>query len=831
MDDFSRISWIPSRGFYPEKADMSAALDALANALASADSSGLRGIAAPQIPSGPEYAIWRLMIGWTGEFGPDQAVLVRQAVRAIGGRFFCGQISPTIVQALRRAGLEYDHAGSLVCSPFRPSWINASELDKTDGLDSPSVLRVPDESVRAEAFMEDSFGYMSWKSRALKEACWKVFKAPGGATILVALPTGSGKSLCFHYLARFSSGLTVVIVPTVALAIDHYRSAMKFPALVELAPQYFASDDPAFDPAQVAESVRSGNCRLLFCSPESCVSGRLRDILTELAEQGRLSNVIVDEAHMVATWGVYFRIDFQFLSAQWKQWRLKAKGMLKTVLLSATFTDECRAGLARLFPSDEWIEFISQRLRPELAYYSGRFATEDERSNAVMETLHLLPRPAILYTTRVEDSTKWLRQLKTAGYQRVQSFTGETPARERRDLLTLWRDNKIDLMVATSAFGLGVDKADVRSVVHVCLPENLDRYYQEVGRAGRDGYSAVSVLTVTQLDYQIAESMGPTLLRPETIQDRWTSLWRTAEAVDTKSHIYRVNVRTKRDELIGTRTYEENVRWNKRLLLQLYRAGLIELLKLEVETKEEVLAEWATIEVRFTPDTPNVASLIETERSAEVKSLEKGLNMMQLCVGNDQRLCSMLARMYGKGTLRICGGCSGCRIDDRPIDECRYLPVPPSLVTSPMKEIVLGLPPVGNAGEVHPLVQWIRRSAQIQGIIRFACADEELGSLIGIVKEAFGGNPQPYRIDPLGRWDQYWTLPFRLEPDEDLIVVHSQQVHLGAWNLKCGRVITHWICKGCVSTDSRGRNWTDYPGLYPHLTPDAWIATGGRNVH
>jgi ATP-dependent DNA helicase RecQ len=673
--------------------------------------------------------------------GPDQAVLVRQAITEIGGSLFCGQINPMLIEVLRRSGLEVDHAGSLVCSPFRPSWIGNSDLIGSDGLDSPARLRVPNESVLGEAFLEASFGYRCWKSRALKEACWKVIKAPGGATVLVALPTGSGKSFCFHYLARFSGGLTVVIVPTIALAIDHYRSAMNFPALAELSPHYFASDDPAFDPVQVAESVRSGNCRLLFCSPESCVSGRLRDILTELAEQGRLSNVIVDEAHMVATWGIYFRIDFQFLSAQWKQWRLKAKGTLKTVLLSATFTDECRTGLTRLFPSDEWIEFISQRLRPELAYYSGRFATEDERGSAVLEALHVLPRPAILYTTRVEDSTKWLKRLKAAGFQRVQSFTGETPARERRDLLTLWRNNKIDLMVATSAFGLGVDKADVRSVVHVCLPENLDRYYQEVGRVGRDGYSAVSLLTVTPLDYQIAESMGPTLLRPATIQDRWTSLWRTAEAVDTKSHIYRVNVRTKRDELIGTRTYEENVRWNKRLLLQLYRAGLIQLLNLEAETKEELLGEWATIEVKFAPDTPNVASLIETERSAEVESLEKGLSMMQLCVGNDQRLCVMLAKMYGKGTLRICGGCPGCRIDERSVDDCRDLPLPPSIGTFPAKEIVLGLPAIGNAREVHPLVQWIRRAAQIRKIDRFACADEDLEVLINLVKEAFGGNP------------------------------------------------------------------------------------------
>jgi ATP-dependent DNA helicase RecQ len=810
---------------------MTGALKALASALAQADSNELRGIALPHKPEGAEYAIWRLMLGWRDEFGPDQAVLVRQAVRAIGGRLFCGEVSTNIADALVQVGLHYDHAGSLVCSDYRPVWLVDSHLSDSDALDSPSVLRVPDESVPAEALLKDSFGYANWKSRALKEACWRVLKADAGETILVALPTGSGKSLCFHYLARFSTGLTVVIVPTIALAIDHYRSATNLPSLSALSPQYFASDDPTFDPASVTENVRLGICRLLFCSPESCVSGRLRDVLNELAEQGRLSNIVIDEAHIVATWGIYFRIDFQFLSVQLKQWKLRSNDSIKTVLLSATFTSECRTGLAKLFPSKKHIEFVSQRLRPELVYHSARFPIEDERNEAVMEALHYLPRPAILYTTRVEDATKWLVQLKAAGFQRVEAFTGDTSPRERRNLLTQWRDNNLDLMVATSAFGLGVDKADVRSVVHVCLPENLDRYYQEVGRAGRDGYSAISLLTVTESDYRIAESMGPKLLRPKTIQRRWTSIWRTAQAVQIDAHIYRVNVRTKRDELIGTRTYEENVRWNKRLLLQLYRAGLIDLIKLEVEGTDEELAEWTTIEVKFTPDTPSIAAMIESERSSELETLESGLDMMRLCVDGEHRLCVMLAKMYGKDTLRVCGGCPGCRSDDRPVGDCMRLPVPPSLVTTPIKELVLGLPSMNEPREFHPLAQWLRRASQALGTVRFACADEDIVILAGLVKEAFGGNPQPYRIDPLGSWEQTWCLPFRLEPNEDLIVIHSHHVHLGAWNLRCGRKITHWICKGCVPTDSRGRNWVDYPGMYPHLKPEAWIAGGGRNVH
>jgi ATP-dependent DNA helicase RecQ len=807
-------------------------LELLADALSSGSSNRLKTIPRPSTPDGPNYPIWRLGIAWSDDFGQDQAVLVRQVLRTIGDSLFCRSISESLIKPLASAGIRFESSGNLTCSPFRPNWLGAMKSLGDDSLDAAPIDRVPDESVPGEAYVADSFGYGRWKSRALKEACWKVLRAPLDATVLVALPTGSGKSLCFHYLARFSTGLNIVIVPTVALAIDHYRSAMALPALVDLSPQYFASDDPTLDPAQVTESVRSGVCRLLFCSPESCVSGRLRDVLASLAQEGRLENVIIDEAHIVGTWGAYFRIDFQFLATQWKTWRRISNGRVKTVLLSATFTQECREGLQRLFPTERWEEFISQRLRPELTYFSKRFDSEEERTEAVLSAVRHLPRPAILYTTRVDDTNTWLDRLSREGFNRVEAFTGETPARERKKLLTLWRDNKIDLMVATSAFGLGVDKADVRSVIHACLPENLDRYYQEVGRAGRDGFSAVSVLTVTHSDEQLAESMGPKLLRPDTIQDRWSSLWRTSEVVELESHRYRVNVRTKRDELVGTRTYEENVRWNKRLILQLYRAGLIDLIDLQIENTGPEPAEWATLSVKFPPETPDVASLIESERSAEVKSLATGLAMMKACVGEGQRLCSMLSRMYGRGTARICGGCPGCRIDRRPKDESIPLPIPSCVATTPVREIVLELPPLGEGRrDFHPLARWIRRASELRGTVRFACADENVKALIAIAKDAFGGQPKAYRVDGLGSFDSFWTLPFRIEADESLIVIHSGHPHQGSLTIQSGASITHWICQDCSAVDERGRAWIDYPGIRPYLSPESWINSGGTLVH
>lgn len=810
---------------------MSDSITLLARALAAQDPALLRNLPRPASPIGPDYPVWRLGHAWTGPFGPDEAVLVRQAVRNTGTHIFCPTVPDAIMAQLRAAGLHVDAAARLLANPWLPPWLDCGHLDETAGVDAPVRLRVPNEAVTAESYLAQSFGYSHWKSQALKEACWKVHDAPAGSTILVALPTGSGKSLCFQFLARFSAGLTLVVVPTVALAIDQYRAAMALPGVRSLEPRYFAADDPDFSPQQVAEALRNGSTRLVFCSPEACVSGRLRGVLDQLAAEGRLSNVVIDEAHMVGTWGIYFRVDFQLFSALWKQWRARVTPPIKTVLLSATFTPACRAGLAQLFPSEQWVELVSQRLRPEPTYYAKCFISQQERDRAIQECLWRLPRPAILYTTRVNDAQSWRDRLRDQGFQRIECFTGETPPVERRRLLTRWRYDEVDVMVATSAFGLGVDKPDIRSVVHACLPEDLDRFYQEVGRTGRDGYSAISVLATTGQDEAVADGMGPTLLRPETIQQRWEALWRTREAVDVRHHIYRVNVRTKRDDLVGTRTYKENVRWNKRLLLQLYRAGRINLLDLQQETSDAEQMEWATLELRFPPEAPDITTLIGAIREEELRVLDRGLSRMKRYAFASDRLCVALARMYGRETVRVCGGCDGCRAESRAADECPALPVPPSPSSLPRREVVAGFPAMWPASNPHPLTRWIRRAAQVKRVRRFACREEALPTLLALAKEAFGGDPAPYRIDALGVDSPEWEVPFRLEPQEQLVIVHTGSVHRRAWEIAVGRIVSHWLLSGCDETDGRGRAWFDQAGIRPYATPENWIAAGDGNVY
>ena len=135
-----------------------------------------------------------------------------------------------------------------------------------------------------------------------------------------------------------------------------------------------------------------------------------------------------------------------------------------------------------MYGGANWQQFACQRLRPEISYFRSGFTVSDDREAALIKALHHLPRPMILYVTKVVEAKRLHRVLVETGFAETECFHGDTSGSDRRRLLQAWRGDKIEIMVATSAFGMGVDKADVRAVVHACYPENVSRYYQG-GRA------------------------------------------------------------------------------------------------------------------------------------------------------------------------------------------------------------------------------------------------------------------------------------------------------------------------------------------------------------
>ncbi len=772
----------------------------------------------------PDGAIWRFLRVWASnpQNGPEHAVALRQVARWQGQNLFVGKLPPSLEKYGAEAGFQVTPAGKIKVMPFAPEWLRGDFIDEIEGIDArPSVRRFQEEVV-AEPYLS-SLGYMHWQSQAQKEATWLALNARPASTTLIALPTGSGKSLCFQILSRFGSGLTVVVVPTVALAMDQWRSAKEvLKEIPDLNPQYFAADDSNLNPETVIGNVREGRTRLLFTSPEACVSGRLRYALDEAARRHQFENLVVDEAHIIESWGAYFRVDFQMLATLRRNWVESTDSLLRTYLLSATFTTRTREVLQRLFCTGggEWREFVSQRLRPEMTYYSHKFRYSDARLQAVRECAWRLPRPAIIYTTEVAEAKRFAQFLRQEGFKRVGCFHGETPATERRSLLNKWRADNIDIMVATSAFGLGVDKPDVRAVVHACMPENLHRYYQEVGRGGRDGASSVCILIPTEKDIEVAKGLSPRLLSEDIVQKRWESMWQDREAVSEDEYTWKLNTGSRRTALLGQRTYNENVRWNKRLILQLLRAGKLEVLDVEYRKDEESgdSIEWVTVKVRFSPTAHDIGASIAEQREQEMKAAAEGLKQMQNYLEGQRAICKILRKLYD-ARHRVCGGCRACRQEARPYVSRVELEFDIESSSLPLCKIVSDCPdPFQPKGETTFRLL-LRRMVGQKRLRRFACAVAYHDPLMKVFARAFSPTEGTlYRLDALND-----ERPFDLRHDEPIVFFHFKELNHQAVSFDRGSEVVHLIAAGVNYIDASGRYPNEARGCRIYPSPDLWV--------
>lgn len=808
-------------------------LDALRNCLASGQAPADRPTS--DLPREPTfaYAIERLLLAWqeAGCFAADQAVLLRQTVRwAPDSTLFLAKLHESLTPWFPRVGLQLHPGGQLVASSFKPAW-----LDQTFPCDTPPFSRSLDERFDAEPFL-CSLRYNTWRSPAQKEAAWSVLNTPAGATRIVVLPTGAGKSLCFQLLPRFEEGLTVVVVPTVALAIDQRnQAATLLRDWPHINPVYFASDE---DPTRVAQQLRNRETRLLFTSPESCVSGRLRTVLDDLAAaqsgDAWFKNLVIDEAHLIETWGAQFRVEFQLLAPRRRRWLELSSNRLRTFLFSATMTAECRQLLLDMFSEKELgREFLCQRTRPEMIYFERDFPNQIQRDAALREALLHLPRPAILYVTEVDQARAYADQLGQGplGYRRVASFHGETRRAERRETLARWKTNQIDLMVATSAFGVGVDKADVRAVIHACYPENLDRYYQEVGRGGRDGWSSICLLMPTHHDREVAQGLCVTLMTPAMLQMRWDAMYRHGTHVD--DYRYRLPVNAKRSGLVGTFTYAENVRWNKRLLVQLHRAGLLELLDIKREKPEvegDDPEEWAEVRVQFPPDARDLGQRATEMRNRELATFSRGFDQLDELLAGKRCLMRIVQKLYNIPThQRVCGGCPHCRQSGSPPDDCPPLSFPEAAPGHQPSLTVANWPDPFHPDQAADFFLYLDLLRTRKHLRRFLVPETHFRQFLALLRSAVSGNGKDiYRVDPIIRHpepeDPRATIA--TEPAEPLVFLHLGRTSPTALHLGAGRSSIHLRCGFADDVDADGRDIHVRQESRFFHTPQAWLTAG-----
>lgn len=313
-----------------------------------------------------------------------------------------------------------------------------------------------------------------------------------GRDTLAVLPTGGGKSVCFQIPALVLDGLTVVVSPLLSLMQDQVDAGRRR----GLAAAALNSAQDAAEQRAVLESVRQGSLKLLYVSPE-----RLERLAGTLREFGvQVGLLAVDEAHCISEWGHDFRPSYRLLLAA----RVRL-GRPPVVALTGSATPGVRQDIAtslRLGSNGRWDLHLDSFDRPNLWFGVERVVTDKDRFRRLLANLAPRQGTAIVYAPTRRTTEGLARSLHFAGFRSAAYHAGLD--RERRhEVLHRFLAGELDVVTATSAFGMGIDKPDVRVVVHWVVPPTPESYYQEAGRAGRDGNASRCVLLFGKGDAEL----------------------------------------------------------------------------------------------------------------------------------------------------------------------------------------------------------------------------------------------------------------------------------------------------------------------------------------
>lgn len=604
---------------------------------------------------------------------------------------------PTQREVWERSGLAVLNEGSdffvVSAEPWHPEWLpQAEQVSPETPLFKEERSRSHD-PVSGDPFLK-ALGYETYQSVGQREAIRTILTAPPESTLVVNLPTGSGKSLCSHlpaWLASKPVGVTIVVVPTVALAIDQER-AFKTQTKTNIATAYYSdtSIEGQERRDEIRDRIRQGTQPIVFTSPEGLIES-LSFSVYEAARQGFIRYLVIDEAHIVEQWGDEFRPEFQelagFRRSLLRVCRDNKLPGFPTLLLTATVTESCLDTLETLFGEPGPFEIVSSvQLRPEPSYWFAYCASEAERKEHLVDAVAHLPRPLIIYGSKVNDVDHWHRHLQQSGYKRCAKMTGKSSQRERLDLLNRWQDGLIDVVVATSAFGLGVDLPDVRAVIHVCIPETIDRYYQEVGRGGRDGKATLSLVLYTAQDFQDAAAIGEiTYITIDRGRQRWQEMFSHKRSLPDGRFQVPITVPPPYNIDLDASSIR-NQDWNIRTLTLMSRSGLISIdaepppqrsqFDSEADFKQAIIeySRYRTIQIR---DEQHLQAEVWEEKVEPTRDQRQewayhSFALMKEALRPKRCLSNIFSEAYsistrsnpsrrGVSVERSCGGCPFCR--------------------------------------------------------------------------------------------------------------------------------------------------------------------------
>jgi superfamily II DNA or RNA helicase len=591
-------------------------------------------------------------------------------------------------------GLTRDGA-TLRPAVWKPGWLKHYDTTAPDDAPSRRVRRRFDDNVPADPFYEQTMQHPYAKTLGQRDALRAAAVAGPGDTVICVLPTSSGKSdVVLTRALRYRPLQSLIVVPTVSLAIDLERRVKALLLDDRDRFAYFSASNPS-DKEKIIAGIAAGSQWLTIAAPEAACTSLARP-LTEAALRGTLDLIVVDEAHIVADWGDTFRPAFQMFAGLRQSLLSTAPAgrQATTVLLTGTLDTYGLSTLTRLFPGRNLLLVSGQTTRPEPAWWSARCEDEDDKRSKLIEALRHLPRPALVYTTlhtsQRSTNTKTVRSwLTNAGFSSVAEVAGNPKPSVRHAAVRGLRlagapDEDLDVVVATSAFGLGIDIADIRTIIHACVPESIDRLYQEVGRSGRDGYAAAALTLWTPSDMRVANDIAhERLVGPDVAWKRWQSMRLGQWSGD------RLTVDLRADHAdVKYPSSDANISWNVQTLAAMDRAGMLrrhwpvpehaptDADDDELEAFFDAQRSAATVEVLHSDIddaatfSARLAAAQQAARSAADAALTAATDLIR---GLDECTNRYLARRYrledaAGNQLPVsvaCGGCPHCRLTGR----------------------------------------------------------------------------------------------------------------------------------------------------------------------
>ena len=489
-----------------------------------------------------------------------------------------------------------------------------------------------------------------------------------GSTILATMPTGGGKSLPTQIISYFEkNGTTVVVVPTVALVIDQENSSRK---LLKNKKVYgYHSGLEVEEKQEIFEDLENGKVSILYTSPEAIINGRFYTELLKLAEIGIFNRLVIDEAHLVVDWGDFFRTEFQFLSVFRKEILKRCGNLLKTVLLSATITPKTEEVLKNIYSEgDNFIQIRGDSLREEIDFYKVICSSDRERQERVQKIIPLIPKPFIIYVPTIERANEYYNICEDLKLNRIEKFTSNTDAKDRKRILNSWDNDRTDIIIATSAFGMGVDKKEVRAVIHTFSPENIDRLYQEVGRGGRDGYRSLSILFYSKKvdEGTVRYFTQNKVLRIDSLIARWKSIKQECEE-RLSGDEYIIKVSSVHDKLLGNiYTGKLNEAWNEYVILFMYRKKIIDITDILYDKLSgKRLLKIRILRVDIAEDYDMLKAYLTPIRDIERMTVANEIsNIKNIVANNDICWGTHFSRVY-ENTDAKCIGCPTCRQTSR----------------------------------------------------------------------------------------------------------------------------------------------------------------------